>query len=200
MNKIRVWDLPTRLGHWSLAASFVTAELTSDSEKWRNIHVKAGYVMLAVILFRIVWGLCGSRHARWSALKLEPSRIWAYAVSLLRGQPQHYTGHNPLGGIAILFLLGLGLATVGSGVMVFEDWGPSSMDRWHERAANGLFWMVGVHLLGVLVSSLLHRENLVGAMIAGNKLGEPGEAINASNGRYALWILVMLIALAIWLG
>jgi cytochrome b len=102
--------------------------------------------------------------------------------------------------VAILFLLGLGIATVTSGVMVYEDWGPSNMDRLHEWAADALFWMVGIHLLGVVVSSALHRENLVGAMIAGNKPGEAAAGVDPKIGQRAVWVLLVLIALAIWLG
>jgi cytochrome b len=130
-------------------------------------------------------------------LVLAPARVSEYAGSLLRGQPVHYTGHNPLGSIAILLLLALILATGISGVITYEDWGSfRHMDRYHEWAANILLWMVGIHLAGVFVSSFLHRENLVWGMVSGSKQGDTTEAVDLARGRVAVWLLIALIVLA----
>ena len=176
-SKILVWDLPTRLFHWLLAGSFLGAFLTAESEYWRDIHVALGYTVVGLIGFRLLWGVVGSRYARFSSFAFAPSRVLAYLKSLLRGSPQHYVGHNPAGSWVIYGLLVLGLLTGASGYATYNELGGEWLEDLHEGAANSMLALVGVHVTGVLVSSLLHRENLVRAMIDGYKWGEPGQGI-----------------------
>ena len=105
MQKILVWDWPTRIGHWLMATAFLVAYLTGESEEWRLVHVWAGGTLAGVIAFRLVWGLVGSRHARFASFVRAPGAAFNYLLSLLRGRPDHYTGHNPAGGLVILLLL-----------------------------------------------------------------------------------------------
>lgn len=176
-SKILVWDLPTRLFHWLLAASFLGAFLTAESEYWRDIHVGLGYTVVGLIGFRLLWGVVGSRYARFSSFAFGPSKVLAYLKSLLSGSPRHYVGHNPAGSWAIYGLLALGLLTGASGYATYNELGGDWLEELHEGAANTMLALVGVHVAGVLVSSLLHRENLVRAMIDGYKWGEPGQGI-----------------------
>lgn len=166
---IRVWDIPTRLFHWSLVASFMTAFLTSESEKLRDIHVMAGYTIAGLIGFRLLWGIVGNRYARFSEFVPTQEKLLNYLKSLLTGKPQHFVGHNPAGAVAILLLLAMGLASTVSGWVVYEDMGGHFVEELHEGAANFMLLIVGVHVMGVVVSSWLHRENLVKAMWTGNK-------------------------------
>jgi cytochrome b len=106
MSRILVWDLPVRLGHWTLAGSFLIAYATGDSEAWRNVHVAAGLVFAATIAFRILWGLAGTRYARFSSFVRGPGAVFAYLRSLLTLNPQHWTGHNPAGLQAAWITLG----------------------------------------------------------------------------------------------
>jgi cytochrome b len=168
-QNLRVWDLPTRLFHWSLAASFVIAFITAESERWRDIHVAAGYTMAGLIVFRLLWGFVGSVHARFADFMPTPAKLVAYIKSLLTGQPQHYVGHNPAGAVAILLLLGLGLLAAASGWITYQDMGGHFMEELHEGLANGMMAVVVIHIAGVAVSSWLHHENLVKAMITGWK-------------------------------
>ena len=122
LKPVRVWDLPTRLFHWSLAASFAIAFLTSDSEKLRDIHVMAGYTLAGLIVFRLLWGFVGGRHSRFAEFLPTPRKLVDYLRSLMEGKPQHYVGHNPAGAVAIFLLIGFGLAAAASG---WEDpWVP----------------------------------------------------------------------------
>lgn len=201
MKSILVWDLPTRLGHWLLAAAFTVAWLTSESETWRNVHLAAGYVVATVIAFRLVWGLVGSRHARFSAFVQAPARVLGYLKKLpeqvSRGEkPEHWTGHNPAGGYAILGLLGLGLATAVSGWLTFNEVGGEALAEVHELAANSMLLLVVIHLAGVLLGSLAHGENLVRAMVSGYKLGQPEEAIAQRHRLVALSLLLAAAAAA----
>lgn len=169
-NLIRVWDIPTRLFHWLLVASFATAFITSESEKLRDIHVLAGYTIAGLIVFRLLWGFVGNRYARFSEFVPSPEKVLNYVKSFLTGKPQHFVGHNPVGAIAILLLLGMGLASAASGWAVYEDIGGHFVEELHEGAANFMLFVVGIHIVGVVVSSWLHRENLVKAMWTGYKI------------------------------
>lgn len=172
-SSVRVWDLPVRLFHWSLAASFVVAFLTSESERWRDIHVLSGYAMAGLIAFRLIWGFVGSAHARFADFLPTPTKLKTYLGSLFTGRPEHHVGHNPAGAIAIFALLALGLVSVATGWVMYEEIGGSRVVKWmeelHEGAANAMMLIVGIHLAGVVVSSWLHHENLVRAMITGWK-------------------------------
>ncbi len=169
IKPIRVWDLPTRIFHWSLAASFVIAFLTAESEKLRDIHVFAGYTLAGLIVFRLLWGFVGGGYSRFAEFLPTPRKLVGYIKSLINGKPQHYVGHNPAGAVAIFLLLGFGITAAASGYATYNDFGGNFMEELHEAAANGMMAMVVIHLAGVVVSSWLHRENLVKAMITGRK-------------------------------
>lgn len=168
-DTIRVWDLPTRLFHWSLAASFAVAFITSESEKLRDIHVLAGYSLAGLIAFRILWGFVGGGYSRFAEFLPTPGKLVGYLKSLLAGKPQHYVGHNPAGAVAIFLLLAFGLTAAASGWMTYQEIGGHFMEEVHEAAANGMMAVVVIHIAGVIVSSWLHNENLVKAMITGWK-------------------------------
>src|SRR5512134_298190 len=114
-NRILVWDAPIRVFHWLLAASFAGAFLTGDSERWRDIHVLLGYTVAGLIGFRLVWGLVGTRYARFRSFLFSPGELVRYLRSLAARSPQHYLGHNPAGSVAIFLLLALGVATAATG-------------------------------------------------------------------------------------
>lgn len=190
---IKVWDLPTRVFHWSLAASFAGAYITAESERWRDVHVLLGYTLAGLIAFRIIWGVIGSRYARFTSFVFPPSRVVAYVKSLLGGSPEHHVGHNPAGALAIFALLGLGLVTAASGFATYQELGGEWMEDLHEGAANAMLAVVAIHLAGVLVSSVLHRENLVRAMLTGSKQGCGDEGITGSRALVGIALLVAVL-------
>lgn len=190
MKRILVWDFPTRIFHWSLALSFLGAFLTSESERFRDIHVTLGYLMLGLIVFRLLWGFAGTRYARFASFIFKPQEILNYLRSLPSRHPQHFAGHNPAGSVAIFLLLGLGLTATVSGILLYQEIGGEAFEELHEGAANFMLAVVLVHLAGVVVSSLLHRENLVRSMLTGYKSGLPGEGIT----RAYVWLGVIMLA------
>lgn len=183
-GEVRVWDPLVRTFHWSLVLSFTLAYVSGEGEVL-NLHVWTSYLVGGLILFRLLWGVVGTRHARFSDFVQPPARILAYARDLLRGKAQRYLGHNPLGGaMVIALLIMLSLATL-TGLMLYgaED-GAGPLAGWmqgtgqdagewleelHEFTSHVALALVVVHIAGVLVSSLVHRENLIRAMITGRK-------------------------------
>ena len=195
-QRVLVWDVPTRVFHWLLVLSFTGAYLTAESELDRDIHVVLGYTLLGLLAFRLLWGVFGTRYAQFRSFLFKPGEIVAYLLSMLKGKPAHYLGHNPLGSVSVWLLLGLGILSGVSGVLTFQDIGGDMLEEMHELTSNAMLAVVLIHIAGVVVSSLLHRENLVRAMVTGFKYAEPEQGIRRSY----LWLgVIMLIAVvAFW--
>lgn len=197
-SRILVWDLPTRIFHWLLAASFAGAWLTADSERWIDLHVLFGYTMLVLVAFRIVWGVAGTRHARFSSFAYGPRDVLAYLKSLIRFRAPHYAGHNPAGSWAIYAMLALAVVVTASGIATFNDAGGHWVEELHEAAASAMLLLVFVHIAGVLAGSALHRENLVGSMLTGYKAGRQDDAIGTPRRVVAVLLLTGLVG--VWTG
>lgn len=192
-SKTLVWDAPVRVFHWLLVLSFAGAYLTAESERWRLLHVSLGYTLGGLVAFRILWGLLGTRHARFASFVRGPAAVMRYLRSLLSGHPQHHVGHNPAGAVVIVLLLLLSVAITASGWAVYNEVGGEWLEELHEGASNFMLAVVGVHVAGVLVSSWLHRENLVRAMVSGHKDGAPEEGIRRAWRGLAAMMLVAVL-------
>lgn len=167
-GEVPVWDLFVRVFHWGTVALFATAFLSPD-DKW--LHEPVGYVLLALVLARIIWGFVGGRYARFTSFVVSPSGLLCYLKLLRTGAAPRHLGHNPAGGAMIILLLVMLIVVAGSGWMTETDrwFGVPWVDHLHHLSAHLLLALIGVHVLGVVVSSVLHRENLVRAMITGRK-------------------------------
>lgn len=185
-----VWDLPVRLVHAGLIASFAGAWLTAESERWQWLHMAFGLTMAGLVVFRLAWGLVGSRHARFASFVRGPSSVVRYLRSLVSARPEHHVGHNPAGGWAVLALLGLAVAVTATGIANWQEIGGHAVEELHEGIATALLILVGVHVAAVLVSSRLHRENLIAAMVDGRKAAAPSE----SSGRPRRMVAALLAA------
>jgi cytochrome b len=192
-RQVLVWDAPVRVFHWLMVLSFAGAFLTAESERWRLLHVTLGYTMAGLVAFRLVWGLVGTRHARFASFVRGPSTVMRYLRALLAGRPEHYAGHNPAGALAIVGLLGLTAAVTAAGWAAFNDVGGELIKELHEATANVMLALVGVHLAGVLLSSWLHRENLIGAMVTGRKTVSPEQAVRRARRSVAALMLVAVL-------
>ena len=193
-HRTLVWDVPVRVFHWLMVASFAGAYLTAESERWRLLHVTLGYTMAGLVGFRIFWGLVGTRYARFSSFLRGPQAIARYLKSLVSGKPEHHTGHNPAGALAILAMLLLTLAVTASGWAVYNDVAGKWLEETHEVAANVMLTVIGVHIVAVLVSSWLHHENMVGSMISGRKPGRPEEGVRRAWTSVALLMLAAVVS------
>lgn len=191
--KIRVWDAPVRVFHWLMALCFAGAYITSESETWRLLHVTLGYTLGGLVAFRLVWGVVGTRYARFGSFVRGPSAVKRYLQSILAKQPEHHLGHNPAGAVAVLLLLGMGAGLVASGYAVYEDLGAGWLEEVHELLGNGMLVVVIGHLVGVVSASWQHRENLVRAMVTGYKAGQPEQGIRRT---WTVIAVAMLLAVA----
>jgi cytochrome b len=172
---VRIWDPFVRVFHWCLVASFAVAWLTA--EDWKALHMWAGYAAGSLIALRLLWGVVGTRYARFSQFVRSPLAVAAYVRDIVTGREARYLGHNPAGGLMILALIAT-MATVSvTGWMQTTDayWGVEWVEELHEAVASLMLGLVGLHVLGVMVASLRHRENLIRAMLTGRKRS-PGAA------------------------
>lgn len=197
-QKILVWDLPTRVFHWLLAGSFLGAFLTAESERYRDIHVVLGYTVLGLVAFRFLWGVVGTRYARFSSFPIAPRRVVQYLKSLFSRSPQHHIGHNPAGSLAIYAILALAVLAAITGYAAYNEIGGEWLVALHEGAANAMLGLVVIHVGAVVVSSLIHRENLVTAMLNGYKNGRPTEGIRRKHWFVA--VAVLLATAGFWAG
>ncbi|HEU0188774.1 MAG TPA: cytochrome b/b6 domain-containing protein [Gallionella sp.] len=193
IQRILIWDAPTRVFHWMQAISFAGAYLTSESERNRDIHVAFGYIMLGLLVFRLLWGFLGTRYSRFSSFVFKPGEIIAYLLSLFKAKPKHYLGHNPAGSVAVWLLMSIGLFICVTGVMALQDNASDAVVKMHGAATKVMLAVILLHLVGVLVSSMLHRENLVLSMITGFKSAEMDEGIRRSYN----WLGVLMLAVAV---
>lgn len=195
-RRILVWDVPTRVFHWLQALSFGAAYLTAFSERMRNYHVALGYILLGLLVFRLLWGFVGTRYARFRSFLFDPKQIAAYLLAMLRGKPAHYPGHNPAGSVSVWLLLALGLFIGVTGVLALQDDASDLVVDLHGMATNVMLGVIALHLAGVLASSVLHRENLVRAMVTGTKAAGPEMGIQHAYGW--LGVLMVVAVVAFW--
>ncbi|MBX9872302.1 MAG: cytochrome b/b6 domain-containing protein [Burkholderiaceae bacterium] len=209
-HRIRIWDLPTRLFHWLLALCVIglVASAKLDLMDW---HFRLGYAMLALLLFRVLWGLLGGRWSRFASFLYAPGSLWRY----LRGQgdPAHAIGHSPTGALSVFALLVLLLAQVATGLVSDDEIasaGPLthlvpgawvSAASWYHRAVGQwvLIGLVGLHIAAVLWYLWGRGQNLILPMISGDKLLP--EAVEAARddvrSRLLALVLLLLCALAV---
>lgn len=202
-NTVRVWDISIRFFHWSLVVTFAVAYITGEAEG--TLHADAGYIILGLLTYRLVWGFIGTKYARFSSFFFGPREIIRYLAGILSGKPKRYLGHNPVGSVMIFLLLFSLFAAVLSGLELYAQEGKGPLasnavtfvsiasanddnDRdddndhdefWeelHEFFSHMTLILVVLHIVGVYVSSKLHKENLVKAMITGRKLIKEGHS------------------------
>lgn len=214
-HKVRVWDLPTRLFHWALVATtialIVSANIGGNAMTW---HLRFGHVMLALLAFRLTWGLLGGRWSRFANFLYSPARLLAY----LRGRPSGAhddVGHSPLGALSVFALLAVLLLQVGSGLMSDDEIAFSGpLTRFVSGATVGLatWWhkdvgkylliaLVVLHLLAISYYALVRRRVLVAPMVHGDKLlpaSAPASRDDAITRSLAALVLAAAGALAWW--
>jgi cytochrome b len=211
MQRILIWDIPTRLFHWTLALSFACAWLTAESDQWLGVHVFMGYQMLGLVVFRVLWGLVGTHYARFSSFWYGPKDALVYLRQVIAGSAQRHVGHNPTGSVAIYLLL---LFTVAVGLTGFFTLGAEEQQgvaagwlgiiqgrtfkKLHEASAILMLLLVMGHIAGVVVESYLHKENLARSMVTGTKLAPAGTPAAQPRTLIAVLMLVLITVFAGW--
>lgn len=190
-SSVLVWDLPVRLFHWSLVAAIALAFVSSeDGSPLSGWHMAAGWIAAVLIIFRLCWGFIGSTQARFANF-VKPGAVIPHVRELLSGKPQRSLGHNPLGGLAVVALLGATAAVTWTGAQMTGGFGNEEL---HEALAFALLGLVVVHVIGVVVMSVLTRDNLVAAMVTGRKPSDGQPPVRqARKGR----VLAHLSAVAV---
>ncbi|KRB88529.1 cytochrome b/b6 domain-containing protein [Noviherbaspirillum sp. Root189] len=184
MKKVRVWDLPIRLFHWTLALlivmAVVTQQIGGNAMEW---HFRIGYAVLTLVSFRIIWGLIGPRYARFSSFLHGPSTIAGYIRGGKAALKANYLGHNPLGSLSVFALLGVVLAQAVSGLFANDDIaseGPlvkfiskdmSDQITWFHKevSANLIYLLVAMHVIAIAVYYFRKKQNLVKPMLTGDQ-------------------------------
>lgn len=197
MKSVLIWDLPTRLLHWGLAASVSAALgialLVDDHSPLFALHMLFGLAAVGCVVLRVGWGVCGTRHARFADLPLSPATLARYLTEALRGRATRFAGANPgaaWAGLAMLVLVVLLAVTggVGGGEM-FEDA--------HGVLAYVLLGVITAHLAGLAWHTIRHRENISASMVTGRKLAEPAEEISSTR---PVWAAVVFVGAIAWVG
>ncbi len=191
-SEVKVWDPLVRIFHWGVVGAFTVAY--ASGEDWIDVHVAAGYVLGVLVAVRLVWGAVGTRHARFSDFVRRPAVVTAYLGDLVRQRPRRYLGHNPAGGAMIVLMLAALAATTLTGLVLLgvgeHAAGPLAgalagagtgwhepLEEVHEFFADFTLLLVLLHVAGVVVESLVHRENLVRSMITGRKERRAGDPV-----------------------
>ena len=174
---ILVWDMPVRVFHWLLVICFAGGWLTSESERLQMIHYAFGYTACLLVLIRLVWGVIGTRYARFSQFLKSPKAVIGHFMAMLRGHPHHDVGHNPAGGLVMVALMLLILVIGLSGYLSVKEVLGDFAGEIHESVASLALAVVILHVLAAIVMSLLEKQNLVRSMVNGKKQGMPEQAI-----------------------
>jgi cytochrome b len=204
MNSIRVWDLPLRLFHWLLLLA-VAGALVTIQLGWMDWHGRFGLAVLGLVTFRLVWGLVGSTHARFWNFVTGPRRLLAY----LKGQYQPL-GHNPLGALSVLAILGLLLFQATSGLFATDDIAYSGplrravdsstsalLTSWHMRMEWVIYGLIALHIAAVLFHVLVRKETLIRPMVTGRKPASTPQAEPTRGGGWLAFLFALAVTIAV---
>ena len=206
--RVRIWDLPVRLVHWTVALLVAISWWTAEQEmmEW---HYRSGLAILGLLVFRIVWGVIGSSTARFASFVRGPRAVLDY----LRGRAEFVLGHNPLGALSVLALLAMLAVQVGLGLFAADEDGLESgplshlvsgdtaerMAELHEKGFNLLLVLVALHVAAIAYYLIVRRNNLITPMVTGRTAAPPGTADLRPAGALRFLIAAGSAAAAVWL-
>ena len=216
LRPVRVWDWPTRLFHWALAlcvvGAVVSAKVGGNAMEW---HFRLGLAVLALLVFRLLWGVVGGRWSRFASFVHAPTTVLRYVRGQVRPQEQLDVGHSPVGALSVFALLGLLAVQVATGLVADDEiasTGPLvrfvesatslAATSWHKSWGQWLLLgLVALHVAAIVVYRLVHRRDLVTPMLVGDKLLPPDVPASADHaGRWVLALIALSlgVALALW--
>ncbi|GGY71779.1 hypothetical protein GCM10011613_15820 [Cellvibrio zantedeschiae] len=204
---IKVWDLPVRIFHWLLVLLFIAAYITNSlGTNYFQYHLWCGYALIVLVSFRIIWGLVGTYHARFSNFVRNPITTIKYAINTLRGTEKHYLGHNPLGAIMVIVLLLASLIQGVSGLFTNDEIlnvGPLyayvsdelslKLTSLHRQL---FYWILGailLHIVAVLVHVFIKRDNIIKAMFTGKKAQQDHAVDQTPISSSRIWLAIIIV-------
>lgn len=198
-KRVLVWDLPTRLLHWLLAASFTGAFAVAVLSEHRNpafaVHMLLGAIAALVVVLRIAWGFVGSRYARFRSFAFGPRAVVEYLRGAFAGRGEAHVGHNPANGWAAYAMLVSTIGVAITGALIAR--GGHAVKEIHELFAYSMVGLVGVHLAGIALHVVRRRDNIALGMIDGKKPAAPAQAIGTAHPLVALLMVGLVGA---WMG
>lgn len=212
---IRVWDVPTRLFHWAVVGLVLTSWIAAD-QGFMRLHLVSGSTLMALLLFRLVWGVIGSSTARFSDFVATPPKVLEYLRTLKGSQKSRYAGHNPAGGWMVLVMISLLCAQVITGLFANDGvrfQGPLALqvstdtsDRLtalHGTLFNVLVVMIYLHVVAVFFYLCVRGENLISPMLTGTKHRHhvpPDARPHFASVSIAVGIFALALGVAWWLA
>lgn len=198
-NKVLIWDIPTRIFHWLLVFGFVAAAFLAfvfgEHSPLFPYHALVGFILGAMVVLRVIWGFVGTRYARFPSFLFSPGAVFNYATEVLRGVGVPHVGHNPGSAYAIFAMLFMMLGLPLSGIMMGQ--GGEAFEEVHEFLAYAMILVVVVHILGVVLHTIRHKENITASMVHGRKAADPADAI-ASSRPIAALLFVCIVSIWAW--
>ncbi|APF18588.1 putative cytochrome b [Caldithrix abyssi DSM 13497] len=192
-NRVLVWDLPTRIFHWLFAGGFFVAAIFAfgfgEHSPFFSYHAIFGLIIFLIVVLRVLWGFIGTRYARFDSFTFSPKSVFEYLKGALRGDGNKYVGHNPGSAYAIfaMLIMMIGLGITGIMLGTGNEW----VEELHEILAYAMISVVVLHIMGVLLHIIRHRENIIASMIHGKKEVEAHQAISSSRPIIGVIFLVL---------
>lgn len=192
MKTVLIWDIPTRLYHWLLAAGCLIAlglaYAVPEHSRAFDAHMLLGFFLLPLLVFRILWGFVGTKHVRFSSFLYSPSEVASYLRETFAGKASRHIGHNPAAGYAMIAMIVILIGAIASGILIP---GSKLFEDVHETVSGLLLCLIAAHLLGVVVHMVMQNENVILSMVNGMKTAEAGDEIGSSHLLVAFTLLVV---------
>ncbi|MFN7903970.1 MAG: cytochrome b/b6 domain-containing protein [Pseudobdellovibrionaceae bacterium] len=204
MERKLVYDLPTRLFHWIFGGlfliAFAIAKTVDDDSSWFNLHSLVGLTLGFVVLLRIVWGIFGTQHARFSGFALNPMNLITYFTGIMSGEKKRWAGHNPASSWAGLVMMSLALCLAFTGYLMTSGPDKETFEDIHEILANSFMIVVVLHILGILLHTFRYKEMIGLSMIDGKKAEvPPSQTINSSKPFFGYLFVSLVLAFGMYL-
>lgn len=204
MKRQLVYDLPTRLFHWLFAGLFLTAFIIAktidDDSSWFSFHSLAGLTLGFLVILRIVWGIFGTQHARFSNFALNPKDLLAYFKGILSGEKKRWAGHNPASSWAAITMMLLALGLAVTGYLMTSGPNKETFEDVHELFANGFIIVVVLHVAGIVLHTIRYQEMIGTSMIDGKKIDiAADQTIPSSRTGFGILLIGLIVAFGIHL-
>jgi len=197
MRNQLVYDLPTRVFHWLFAGlffiAFGIAKILDDDSPLYAYHSLAGIMLAFLVIWRIVWGFLGTEYARFSSFKLHPKKLVLYLKGILAGQSERSLGHNPASSWAAIFMMIMVIGLGTTGYLMTSGGDKEIYEEFHELFANGFFLVVILHVAGVILHTIRHREAIGLSMVDGKKMPASDQQRGISSSQHAAALVLILL-------